>query len=244
MFDVFLSALRHPIAYSGIRHITDLILKEKIHETGEIYSFIFTTDRMPQWCAGQHAIFTLPHHKVEGKTWRAFSVASTYEENEIRIGTIIGAEPSSFKKQLASLQPGDTIRMYGPYGELCLNDKMKKVVGIAGGIGITPFRAIVRDLTHKNSATKLGLIYSARDNQHAYKQELEDWRIKNQNMAITYTATPEEVNSALEQAVIENKNDAYYLLSGPPKMIGTLKDKLISLGISKSHIINDPFKGY
>ncbi len=134
--------------------------------------------------------------------------------------------------------------MYGPYGELCLNEKMQKVIGVAGGIGITPFRSIIKDLSEKSSTLKLQLIYSARDNQHTYRDDLERCRERNQNISITYTATPEEVNTALESAVAENHNNAHYLLSGAPKMIEALRQKLLDLGIAKEHILNDPFKGY
>ncbi|OGG85878.1 hypothetical protein A2392_00490 [Candidatus Kaiserbacteria bacterium RIFOXYB1_FULL_46_14] len=244
MLDVLLRALRHPISYSKIYRVTNLTFKEKIHEVGDIYSFIFTSEYLPNWRAGQHAIFTIPDKPVEGKAWRAFSVASAPHENEIRIGTIVSSEPSSFKQQLSSLQTGEKIRMYGPYGELCLNEKMQKVIGVAGGIGITPFRSIVKDLSEKSSTLKLQLIYSARDNQHTYRNDMEKCRERNQNISIIYTASPEEVNAALENAVAENHNDAHYLLSGPPKMIESLRLKLLGLGISRKRILNDPFKGY
>lgn len=244
MLDVFTRAAKHPIAYSGICRVTTLTFREKLHETGDIYSFIFTAPNLPSWQAGQHSIFTLPGRPVEGKTWRPFSVAAAPHEGVIRIGTIISAEPSSFKQHLSSLQPGDTIRMYGPYGELFVRNKVKRIVGVAGGIGITPFRSIVSDLTKKISPTKLTLIYSARDNQYAYREELEQWKTQNPNIEIVYTATPEEVNAELEKQISAHGNQAHYFLSGPPKMIEALRDKIKNSGIANGNILNDPFKGY
>src|SRR3989344_4540247 len=244
MFDVILRACRNPILYGGVRRITPLTLKEKIHETGDIYSFIFTAANLPSWQAGQHSIFTIPARPVEGKTWRPFSVASSPHENEIRIGTIVSAEPSSFKHHLSTLNPGDKIRMFGPYGELYITKKMRHVVGVAGGIGITPFRSIIADLAKNPTDTKLPLIYSAREGQHAYRGDLEKWREQNPNIEIIYTTTPEEVNAELAKQVEAYKNDAHYLLSGPPNMIEALCSKLSESGIAKDHVLNDPFKGY
>lgn len=244
MIDVFTRALRHPIAYSGICRITSLTFQEKIHETGDIYSFIFTANHLPSWKAGQHSIFALPRKSVEGRHWRPFSVASSPREGLIRIGTIISTEPSSFKQHLANLQPGDTVRMFGPYGELYVRPGVKKVVGIAGGIGITPFRSIMADLTEKHSPTELTLIYSARDNQYAFREELETWCQQNSNLKIIYTATPEEVNAELDKQLAALGNEAQYFLSGPPKMIEDLRGKIKNSGILTKNILNDPFKGY
>jgi len=244
MLDVILRACRHPISYSGIRRITTLTFKEKIHEVGDIYSFIFTAEKLPDWRAGQHSIFTIPGRPIEDKTWRPFSIASAPHENEIRIGTIVGPEPSSFKHHLSTLNPGDKVRMFGPYGELYVNKKMRHVVGVAGGIGITPFRSIMADLAHAPTSTKLTLIYSARVDQHVYKAELEKWRSQNPNLEVIYTTTPEEVNSELTKQVERHKNAAHYLLSGPPKMIEALRDNLYKSGIARNHVLNDPFKGY
>lgn len=244
MLDVLLRALRHPISYGKIYRVTNLTLKEKVHEMGDIYSFIFTAEHLPHWRAGQHAIFTIPDKPVEGKAWRAFSVASAPHENEIRIGTIVSAEPSSFKQHLSSLEPGDKVRMFGPFGELYVQNKIRQVIGVVGGIGITPFRSIISDLSLHRKDIKLTLIYSARASQHTYRGPLEKWCAQNSNIEIIYIATPEEVNAELEKQVATHKNNADYLLSGSPKMIEALRNKLNELGITKNHVLNDPFKGY
>ncbi len=243
MLDVITRALRHPIDYSGILRSTDLEFIEKIDEGDDVWSFILRADKLPSWKAGQHAIFTLPGKPVEGKSWRPFSVASAPSEGVIRIGTIIPPEPSSFKRYLAALAPGDTVRMHGPYGELYLRPGMKRVVGVAGGIGITPFRSIIADLDHTKNDARLTLIYSAKET-HAYQAPLDDWSRQNPNLDIVYTDAPEEVEAELEKQTALHQNDADYLLSGPPGMIEALRQKLRSLGIRPRRIHNDPFKGY
>ncbi len=250
MFDVFLRALRHPINYSAIRHVTTLRFKERVQENENTYSFVFTAPKLPDWRAGQHAIFTLLGKKVTGpkaeawagKTWRPFSVASAPHENVIRIGTIIPPEPSSFKQNLMALQTGDQVRMYGPYGELYIRPNMKKVVAVAGGIGITPFRSIIADMAFKGNNIDFHLIYSAKA-EHVYRNELDRWQSKLPRLRITYTNTPEEVNAELEKET-SRLDDIYLMLSGAPGMIEALRRSLRERRVPRSRIIHDPFKGY
>lgn len=243
MLDVITRACRHPFDYSGVCRVTDLELVKQVDEGNDIHSFILKADKLPGWKAGQHSIFTLPKKVIAGKSWRPFSVASAPHEGVIRIGTIISEPASSFKQQLSSLATGGKVRMYGPFGELYIRPGMKKVVGVAGGIGITPFRSIMADLAHKRSPVQLTLIYSAKES-HTYRDELEKWCRENNNLQIIYIHTAEEVNAELAKQVEQNKNEAYYLLSGAPVMIEALRESLLRQKIKSGHIFNDPFKGY
>lgn len=243
MLDVIVRACRHPLDYAGIGRVTALKFKERIQENDTTYSFLFTAPSLPSWKAGQHAIFTIPSRRVEGKTWRPFSVASAPHEKVIRVGTVISGEPSSFKQNLMSLQAGDQVRMFGPYGELYIRPNMKKVVAVAGGIGITPFRSIIADLDTRGDNLDFHLIYSAKG-EPVYQTELENWKAHLPNLKITYTETKEELGTALDQEVRVSGNRAHYLLSGTPGMIEALRQSLFQRGIRRDRVIHDPFKGY
>lgn len=244
MLDIITRACLHPIDYSGIFRSTTLNFKERIQENESAYSFIFTATKLPIWKAGQHAIFNFPDFQGDGKSWRPFSVASAPNENVIRIGTVIPPEPSSFKQKLMSLQPGDSqLKMFGPFGELHLGPNMKKVVAVAGGIGITPFRSIIADMAHKEHSTDFHLIYSAKA-EHVYRSQIENWKQKLPQLKITYTTSADEVNEALLKEASEINKNTHYLLSGAPGMIESLRHTLEERGIKSGQILNDPFKGY
>jgi len=179
----------------------------------------------------------------QAKPGGLFSVASAPSEGIIRIGTIIPPEPSSFKQRLIALQPGNVIRMFGPYGELYIKPSMSKVVAVAGGIGITPFRSIIADMADMDNDIDFHLIYSAKAS-HVYKAELENWKLKLPHLKITYTTTADEVNAVLLKEVTEGGNNTHYLLSGAPGMIEALRRSLQEQGVRSGRIINDPFKGY
>ncbi len=234
--------LTHPVDYSGVLKSHTITFKEKVEEIPGVYSFVFTITEPLTWKAGQHAIFMMPDKKVTGKNWRAFSVASSPNEGVIRIGTNIPPEPSDFKKKLMELTPGETIRMHGPIGEFHASEKEQQIVGIAGGIGITPLRSLAYDVAHGHlPETNLTLIFSAKD-KYPYQRELDAWQKQSNQLEIIYTHTPEEVNGALQKQFEIHGNDADYYISGSPGMISALRKSCKKMGIKK--IVNDPFKGY
>lgn len=241
MIDLILRALKHPFDYILVLNRRTLILQEIIQESADIYSFIFRPAKPCIWKAGQHGIFLFPRTRIMGKFWRAFSIASSSHEGVIRIATIIKDEPSDFKKHLLALHIGDHMIMHGPFGEFHVSNKISRIVGIAGGIGITPFRALLKDIALGVIIdTKLTLIYSA-IGTYTFKEELEVLA-KHPAIEIIYTETPEQVNAALDAQVALHGNSASYFISGSPGMINALRKSCISKGIT--HIVNDSFKGY
>ncbi len=243
MIDLFSRALLHPTDYVGVVRTTTLtLLSHKVEESG-VHTFVFAPARKLRFRAGQHAIFTLPDQRVSGKSWRAFSIASAPHEGTIQISTNLPPTPSSFKQKLIDLEPGARIRMHGPFGEFHLRPSVKRVIGVAGGIGITPFRSLIADATERKDATPITLIYSARE-RHTYQSELDAWARVNPHLTIIYSHVPEEVTSALRTLMTAHGNTAHYFISGAPSMIESIARDCSEKGIQKSHIINDPFKGY
>lgn len=241
MFDIIARAVRHPIDYSGVLQSRVITLKEHRQESELIHSFLFTYAQPTDWKAGQHAVFTLPGMHVSGKTWRPFSVASAPHEGVIQIGTTIPPEHSDFKDKLLSLVPGDEIHMYGPFGEFHIRPHMKRIVGVAGGIGITPFRSLIADATHRKLPIPITLIYATKD-EHTYRNDLETLMSQNPHLTIHFVQNPDEVNLALASAIDEHKNTAHYFVSGSPGMIAAIQKNCHAQGVHK--IVNDPFKGY
>ncbi len=242
MLDFFLRALLHPIDYLGllIKHRVSFI--EHNDEGNGTHSFIFESKTPITWKAGQHSVFTFPNKKITGKKWRAFSIASSAAEKQIRITTTIPDKPSDFKQKLQELSLGDTIVMHGPFGEFHTHTNGKKIIGIAGGVGITPFRAIAYEIANNiNTNSELELIYAGKNNYFAFKEEFDGFAAHPQ-ITIHYVNTPDEVNAKIEDMVNRYANSAMYFISGSPGMIAAIKKHLRELGIIS--IINDPFKGY
>ena len=60
---------------------------------------------------------------------------------------------TEFKNALAALQPGSELELEGPYGTFVLPADAGKVAFLAGGIGVTCVRSILRWLGHTWPAT-------------------------------------------------------------------------------------------
>ena len=122
-----------------------LVFLKKRKEPGDISSYYFNTNEEFHWRAGQHGIFSLPNIKVEGKSWRFFSLASAPHEEDIMISTRLREPLSGFKSKLDELQPGDPLTMRGPFGHFYISEPEVGAIFVAGGIGITPFRSLIME---------------------------------------------------------------------------------------------------
>lgn len=103
------------------------------------------------YAPGQFAFFKLEGVVNDPKSSvRHFSIASSPTENDfILISTRIRDSP--YKQKLASLEKGAKVTAWGPQGDFVLHgDHSKPAVLLSGGIGVTPFRSMIKFATDKN----------------------------------------------------------------------------------------------
>ena len=215
----------------------------KSSEIADINSFFFTYSPTLSWKAGQHGIISFPN-KLKGRSWRAFSLASSPEEKLIMISTRIIDKPSAFKKALMSLNPGEQVTLRGPFGPFYIDDSNKPVIFIAGGIGITPFRALIRySIEHKNISPKIiRLLYSDDKLEYAFRDEFDKITSVNDFISIDYTSKT-FLHAKIIDCVKEFGNNAFYYISGSSKMVGSIKKELIASGVLKKNVKQDVFFG-
>ena len=219
---------------------------EHKHEVDDIHTFKFKTDRKYIWKPGQHGLFTIPSRKLEGGSFRGFSLASTPDENIMMISTRISDQPSSFKQVLLSMKQGDTIVMRGPFGPFYIDKPLIPAVCIAGGIGITPYRSIISAAVNNSTfaSTPIELFYIDSRKTFVYKDYFDTLLVENKLIKINYLSDKEELANAIDASMKKHNNAAIYYLSGPPGMIKQLKEKLINQGIKKKNIRHEMFLGY
>src|SRR5690606_21106823 len=148
-------------------------LKERYKETDDVYTFIFEKEDDLTWKAGQHGLFSITHKKIKNGI-RPFSIASAPGEPVVKITMIIGISPSDFKKAMLELQPGMKVNMSGPVGSFHLHHDQPTLL-IAGGIGITPYRSMLKQIEAEGSAAKkqINLLYLDSKKSFVYKDELD-----------------------------------------------------------------------
>src|SRR5690606_12569638 len=102
---------------------------------------------------------------------REFSFASAPHEDRIQFG-IDHRSGSDYQKALLALQPGDTVEMFKIKSHMTWPPTTGDVVMIAGGIGITPFRSMLRD-QEANSLSFPATLIHASSEEFLYEDELE-----------------------------------------------------------------------
>ncbi|MFP4287217.1 MAG: FAD-dependent oxidoreductase [Candidatus Izemoplasmataceae bacterium] len=221
----------------------NLIFNNMVKESEEVYTFNFMPKNPINWMAGQHAIFIINHKKIH-KPIRPFSIASSPTEKLIKISVKIPHRPSEFKQALLDLNPGDEIIMRGPVGGFYIKNE-KPTLFITGGIGVTPYRSMVKQLLDKNTIqpATIDMLYMDSSKLFLYKNNFD--AAKDHIMFnIHYLSNRESFHKNLETYAKANKNNANYFLTGSKAMVNSTMKQLKTFGIKKKHIIKDTFIGY
>ncbi len=209
---------------------------------GNYYIIKLKTDKGLTWRAGEHGIFKLIEQPVTGKKWRPFSVASIPEEGYMLIGIKLRDTISSYKKALINMKTGDKVRITGPFGWFTLQDEISPIVLIAGGIGVTPIRALLKDVEKENKR-EVEVIYTSSD-FHLFENDIKTIQEKDAKINLYMLNNKEETQQEIQKAASKYGNNAYYYISGSQKVIKSVKRLLKSQSIKSKRMINDPFFGY
>lgn len=155
-----------------------------------------------------------------------------------------GTKGSTFKKTLKGLKPGDSIEVTDVDGDFIVADPRKQYVFIAGGIGITPFRSILKEAVHAGTPLHATLLYANRNAQVTYKKELEFLARRNPGFTIHYLISPQRIDPKTVQQLSPDLKKSLFYVSGPEPMVESVGKMLQQMGIPKKRIKQDWFPGY
>jgi glycine betaine catabolism B len=254
-----------------------LFEKDKIEGT-DVTSFKFSKengqegggaeDKTPlNYTAGQFAFFDIGGVYDDPKgPIRHFTISSSPTENFMMFSTRIRDSP--YKKRLATLEEGAKVKVRGPEGQFVLHEDYSKIaVFLSGGIGVTPFRSMIKYATDKQLPLKIVMFDSNRNrNNILFKKEFDDWANVNKNLKIIYTISDEEKQQQqspstandwkgeygrIDKAMILKHldsnmlNDSIFYICGPPSMLKAMQALLQDdLKIPKERIKVEEFTGY
>jgi ferredoxin-NADP reductase len=228
--------------FKGIRNKSVATVASVSNPYGDYHTIQLKPAENTKWRPGEHGIFKLPGKRVEGKKWRAFSVASIPEEGVMMIGTRTGQMPSSFKQALIRLKKGDKVSVRGPFGWFTLQDETSPLVLIASGVGITPIRALLKTLEN-DTGRDVHVVYASRD-FHLFGDEIDAMAEHNDRIKLAKTVSANATAEKVDALVSELGAKAYYYVSGSRKAIKSIKARIKGGGVEGKRIINDPFFGY
>lgn len=233
-----------------------LRLKEKIAAGADTNDFVFTPDEPINFKPGQYLEWTLEHEQPDNRgNRRYFTIASSPTESEIHLGAKFYPNQSSFKKALGTMAVDDEIIASQLAGEFVLPKNVdKKLVFIAGGIGVTPFRSMIKYLLDKNEKRDIVLLYSnKKSSEIAYKNIFED-AARSLGIKTIYTLTDKDIEPAwtgergfIDSAMITRNIPDYkeriFYISGPHAMVTIFETMLKNMGVKGGQIKTDFFPG-
>lgn len=169
---------------------------------------------------------------------RPFTFTSLPEDLLLEFTIKIYPEKDGVTDRLAELQVGEELIIGEPWGAI---EYKEPGVFIAGGAGVTPFIAILRDLQKKEEIDGNRLLFS---------NETEDDIILAGELrrmlgdGALYTVTSEDSRTYREGRIDENflsqeikDFDQHFYVCGPPSMVDDVTSSLKSLGASEEKIV-------
>ena len=251
-----------------------LVEKDKIEGT-DVTSFKFSKQNTQDggedkttpfnYTAGQFAFFDIGgvYNDPKGPI-RHFTISSSPTENFIMLSTRIRDSP--YKKRLSTLEEGSRVKVRGPEGQFVLHeDYSKPAVFLSGGIGVTPFRSMIKYATDKQLPLRIVMFDSNRNRDNIlFKQEFDDCANINKNLKIIYTISDggQQQSSStandwkgeygridkamiLKYLDINMLNNSIFYICGPPSMLKAMQALLQDeLEIPKERIKVEEFTGY
>ena len=217
------------------------------YETHDVFSTYFSKgfDYKP----GQYLMLEIDVEDPEGNT-RPLSIASSPTEDFILLSTKIRGTP--FKQKLAALNAGGKVKVMGPMGNFILKEDAKEIVFLGGGIGITPFRNMIKYACDKKLPIKMTLLYSNKAPADiCYKDEWPLFEEQNPNLKVVNTITDATTNwngrtGRINEAMIRefSSADTLFYICGPPGMVTALSELLKTMNVPISNIKIEKFAGY
>ena len=205
---------------------------------------------------GQYFWVTLldPPYEDDKGPRRHFSVVTTPNERGV-LGLCTRLRDSAFKRSLAELPIGAEVDVEQPKGSFTLpEDTNREYVFVAGGIGITVFRCMLRYIAEERLAHRVTLVYSNRDREStAFLDELQELERTIPNMRLVLTMTDDPTWDGESRLIDGDVLRAHlgddlalrdYLIAGPPAMVDGVVETLQAAGVPDDRVRPDRFSGY
>lgn len=205
---------------------------------------------------------------VDEPVIRAYSMANYPEERgvlkfNIRIATPPPRQqhlpPGAMSSWVFGLKPGDTIAVYGPFGDFFAKDTDAEMLFIGGGAGMAPMRSHIFDqLKRLKSKRKISFWYGARSRSEMFYVDEFDQLAADFTNFTWHTALseplPEDnwtgyvgfIHEVLHEKYLKDHpapEECEFYICGPPLMNTAVLNLLDNLGVDKEHILFDDFGG-
>jgi ferredoxin-NADP reductase len=228
--------------------------KREVAERTLLVTFDLQGERF-EWKPGQYFWVELldPPYDDDRDNRRHITIVTSPTEGVPGLCTRV--RDSGFKRSLAELPVASPVEVEAPKGDFVLPEATdRRYVFIAGGIGITVFRCMLRYIQDKGLQHRVTLIWSNRDRAGAaFLDEVGELERSNPNLGVVLTMTQDpgwegesrHVDEAMLREHLEDGLESYtYFVAGPPDMAVDVGDKLKSAGVPEEQVRVGKFSGY
>ncbi len=224
--------------------------------SGGVYELTFAPERPFHFHAGQYAELTVPHIRPDSRgNRRSFTIASSPTEPTVRLAMKFSTPSSSFKASLATMPEGSYLYGSQITGEFLLpKNPTSKLLFIAGGIGITPFRSMLKYLVDTQQRRDILLLYVVSNSQaFVYTDVLQAathfglktvYILSGPNVPPNWQWESGHLTQELLARTVPDYKDRQCYISGPNQMVIAARKILTSSGVRRRHIKTDYFSGY
>ena len=229
--------------------------KQEVAQGTLLVTFDLLGDQV-DFTPGQYFFVTLPDvgHQDDRGLRRHITVVTSPNERGV-LGFATRMRDSAFKRSLAELPIGTEVEVEPPKGSFALpDDTSRPLVFVAGGIGITVFRSMLRYIREGRLPYRVTLIYSNRDRQSAaFLDELRELEhaLPDFRLILTMTQDPgwqgekRKIDAQFFRDYLGETLNAYtFLVAGPPAMAEGVQKALEAAGVREENVIAERYSGY
>lgn len=224
---------------------------EIIKRTKDVKSFRFKKPDGVDYDPGQYVFVTILN---EGrKITKHFTISSSPTEKEY-IEFTKKITDHEFSVALDGLDIGDWAYLDGPYGDFTFKGEYPRVGMIAGGIGITPFRSMIKYCMDMGITSRITFLYGNRNQESiVFKEELDSLERSNQNLRVIHTLShPDEkwngrhghIDAEMVKEEIPDYKECVFYICGSPSLVTSSMEMLKSLKVRDDMIHKENFPGY
>ncbi len=191
-----------------------------------------------EYKAGQFIFLSFKEPDI-GSESHPFSISSSPSDEYLKV-TIkpLGDFTYKLAKRLTS---GTKVDIEGPFGTFNYKQKKQNQIWIAGGIGITPFIGMAKDIVENNEQYNIDLYYATRnENETTYLEFLNSLKPKI-NLITFYSDHNGRLTSKKISELDNNFANKDILICAPPSMINALRKQFIAIGVKKSNLYSEDF---
>ncbi len=232
-------------------------LKERRSEATEVISFVFDLGGQPfGYQPGQYVFYELDalDFPDERGNRRHFTLSSSPTEKGVVMFTT-RMRGSGFKETLRNAPLGYEINLGTPLGHFVIPEgETRRHVFIAGGIGVTPYRSMLRCAVDAKKPIDAVLLYFSHSSADiVFGQELEEIARQMPTLSLVHVLSDPEpgwkgekggLNEVFLRKWVPDLAQRLFWISGPPPMVTAYKELVKQTGVGDEAIRTDSFAGY